>query len=387
VEWVTPEGPSPSPAGPPRGAPGGPGPESPCLRAALAQLESELPRILLDAGAPWATVAVRFRTEIATWTWNAPEPPPGADPDPGVPVGITPGTVVRWASLAKPVTALLVLRLAALGRLGLDDPAVAHSASFEPSSAQLGGRPADSITIRHLLTHTSGMGVVGYPPLGWRKRRPSAAHLLSNDGPHPWALLHAPGQGLTYGSAAYLWLQSIVEDISGTPFESAARQLLLRPLGLPRVALLGDGPAPKPIAWGVDDAGRPIKPRRSPAPGATGMFACPADIARLFGGLVDPRGPLHDLLGENLVTAMTTNQTPGLPETWGLGWRLQAGDDGPVFRHAGWPDGVLAYTEGIPSLGLLTCLEIGRARARRALVRIADIARWHARASDTLSRR
>lgn len=344
--------------------------------AITSDLDTLLPDLLRGAGAPWCTVAVRCGPSIVRWTWRA-EP---ADV-PGVAEEIAPDTVVRWASLAKPLTALAVLRLARIGRIGLDDPAPAHSPSFQPTPSQLAGHDPRAITLRRLLTHTSGMGVLRYPAMAWGKARPSAASLLAEvDGPRAWSLRHAPGEGLTYGSAAYVWLQSIVEDVSGVRFEHAVRNLVLDPLGLGRVAVLGDGPSPGRIAWGLDDAGATVTPRRSAAPGATGLFSSPEDVSRLFGGLVGVCPSLQGLIGEDLFRGILIDQTPGMGESWGLGWRLQSSEDGPVFRHAGWPDGILAYVEGLPRLGLLTCLAVGRSGARRAMVRIADIARWHARA-------
>ncbi|MCB9841162.1 MAG: beta-lactamase family protein [Phycisphaeraceae bacterium] len=361
---------------------------SPALDAMLRQVRGEVPAVLRACGAPWATMAVRLAGRTATWVWNAQDS--GGDAD--VAARVTDATVVRWGSMAKPVTALAVLRLAALGRIGLDDSAVARSASFYPSEEQLGGHRAEAITIRQLLTHTSGIGVPRFRGIGWDRRRPRASAVLAGlDGARAWRLEHAPGAGQTYGSAAYVWLQSIVEDVCGEAFESCVRTLLFGPLGLDRVWLLGDGEVRGEIAWGVEADGTPISARRSPVPGATGLFAGPRDVVRLLAGLVDADTPsggavgdggsasLRDLFSPEWLGQVLMNQTPGFPEAWGLGWRLQDSQDGLVFRHAGWPDGVLAYTEGLPRLGLLTCFEIGCAGAKRALVRLADIARWHGR--------
>lgn len=348
------------------------------LRGVRDQLDTAIPPLLLAAGAPWATIAVRVGDETVHWVWNAPGDtgqtrPPSEPP-------LDRHTIVRWASLAKPIAALCLLRLVAMGRARLDDPAVQHSSSFHPTEAQLARHPPRSITLLHLLTHTSGMGVMRYPAIPWHAARPSAAaQLAAPRGPQAWTLRHAPGAAFTYGSAAFVWLQSIIEDLTGQPFEAAARTLLLDPLNLPRVAFLGDGDAPGRIAWGVDDAGAPITPRRSPAPAATGFFATPTDVTSLLSGLATPSRALRDLLGDALVDRVLTNHTRSEAEAWGLGWRLQDSEDGPVFRHAGWPDGVLAYVEGLPRLHLVTALEIGCAAGHRSLIRIADIARWHAR--------
>ena len=61
----------------------------------------------------------------------------------------TDSTVYQSGSVGKQFTAALILRLAAAGRLGLDDPIRRHLPEGPPAW--------DSITVRHLLTHTSGL--------------------------------------------------------------------------------------------------------------------------------------------------------------------------------------------------------------------------------------
>ena len=80
-----------------------------------------------------------------------------ADREAGIPMALD--TVFRWASLTKPVVAATALALMERGRLDLDDPVTRFLPDFEP---RLPDGSAPRISVRHLLTHTAGLG---YPSL------------------------------------------------------------------------------------------------------------------------------------------------------------------------------------------------------------------------------
>ena len=80
-----------------------------------------------------------------------------ADREAGIPMTVD--TVFRWASLTKPVVAVTALALMERGRLDLDDPVTRFLPDFTPD---LPDGSAPQISVRHLLTHTAGLG---YPSL------------------------------------------------------------------------------------------------------------------------------------------------------------------------------------------------------------------------------
>src|SRR5829696_5356620 len=80
-----------------------------------------------------------------------------ADREAAIPMALD--TVFRWASLTKPVVAATALALMERGRLDLDDPVTQFLPDFEP---RLPDGSAPRINVRHLLTHTAGLG---YPTL------------------------------------------------------------------------------------------------------------------------------------------------------------------------------------------------------------------------------
>jgi len=83
-------------------------------------------------------------------------------------IAMKPDTIFRIASMTKPVTSVAIMMLVQQGDIGLDDPIAQYLPAFEseqvfenfnPADKSYTSRPASTpITIRHLLTHTSGLG-------------------------------------------------------------------------------------------------------------------------------------------------------------------------------------------------------------------------------------
>jgi methyl acetate hydrolase len=132
----------------------------------------------------------------------------------------------RIASMTKAVTSVAAMQLVEAGRLGLDDPAekylpaLGNLSIFEGEGRGL--RPAaKAVTVRHLMTHTSGFGY-GFTSATLRDYKPRPG-----DPAEP--LLFEPGTRWHYGTSTD-WLGRLVERISGQPLEAYFRQHILDPL-------------------------------------------------------------------------------------------------------------------------------------------------------------
>jgi len=131
---------------------------------------------------------------------------------------IDPSTRFRWFSVTKLVTAACVLRLVEAGRVGLDDDARRHLPWFDPDAR---------VTVRHLLSHASGLANPN--ALGWvhppgRSIRAPAALTRALWSRHR-RLRAAPGAQAHYSNLGYLVLGELVATHAGS-FEDAARALL-----------------------------------------------------------------------------------------------------------------------------------------------------------------
>lgn len=237
-------------------------------------------------------------------------------------------TVFRIASMTKPLTAVAVLMLAEEGKLALDDPLARHLPgyeqpkvleSFDYESGKYTVRPAKrDVTIRDLLTHTSGYGY-------WFLDREVFIEAQGRiEYFNPPFLMHDPGERFSYGIGTDV-LGQIIEPLSGLPLARFFAERITGPLGMTDTGF--DVPAdPGRLASlhvcrddRVEDP--PAETRREPPRGGGGLYSTARDYAAfvrmlLNGGLTD-RG--ERVLTVESVAAMTSNQIgalcTGIPRT------------------------------------------------------------------------
>ena len=147
---------------------------------------------------------------------------------------LTTDAIFRIASMTKPVTSVALMQLVEQGRLSLDDPAEKYLPelaelkvfeSFDPATGAYKVRPASRpATVRHFLTHTSGLG---YPftSATLRDFKPRASETYPFGGP----LLFDPGERWHYGTSTDV-AGRLVEVISGQKLEDYFREHIFAPL-------------------------------------------------------------------------------------------------------------------------------------------------------------
>ncbi|HEY8456210.1 MAG TPA: serine hydrolase domain-containing protein [Actinopolymorphaceae bacterium] len=214
----------------------------------------------------------------------------------------------RVASVTKTVTAATVLRLAEVGAVALDEAIAEY---LEPDLVArvhvIGGRSyADSITLRHLLTHTSGIHdyfdkpflaeVAAHPDRCWAPRE--LVEYAVTHGPPSFP----PGEGFHYCDTGYVLAGLAVERTTGSPLHEVYRALVLDPLDMDETYLEGHEP---PRGSGVSHAYVDDvdvcewNPTFDWAGG--GLVSSAEDLSRLLRGLLGGR-----LLAEESVRTMTT---------------------------------------------------------------------------------
>ena len=150
-------------------------------------------------------------------------------------VAMPANAIFNIASMTKPVTSVAVMMLLEEGKLKLDDPVSKYLsgydnlrviARFNEQDATYDTRPAKrAMTIRHLLSHTSGIGYSFTNPIEYR--------LTQATKKSEWELplLSDPGDRWNY-SASTRVLGFIVEKITGTPLEAWYQEHIFKPLGM-----------------------------------------------------------------------------------------------------------------------------------------------------------
>jgi CubicO group peptidase (beta-lactamase class C family) len=129
-------------------------------------------------------------------------------------------------SVSKSFTALAIMQLVEAGELGLDDTVVSHLPEFATRDTAV----SDSITIHHLLTHTSGIPtavtrqyLTGDMPASFEARIANLAQV---------ELVSAPGAEFHYANEGYATLGRLVEVASGRPFGAYLDERIFTPLGM-----------------------------------------------------------------------------------------------------------------------------------------------------------
>src|SRR5919112_2069143 len=137
-------------------------------------------------------------------------------------VPASPATVFEIGSVSKQITAACVMLLVEEGKVGLDDPVSKYIAESPE-----GWR---GVTVRHLLTHTSGIknynGLAGFELTEHLTR----AEFVKRIGAHP--PLFAPGEAHSYGNVNYSLLGYVVEQASGKPYWQFVAERIFKPLGM-----------------------------------------------------------------------------------------------------------------------------------------------------------
>ena len=148
---------------------------------------------------------------------------------------MAPDAIFRVASMTKPVTSVAAMQLIERGRIRLDDLASKYLPeftalpvfeSFDPATGAYTLRPArQPVTVRHLLTHTSGLGYGFTSPIV-RDFKPREGERYSV-GP----LLFEPGERWHYGTSTD-WVGRLIERVSGQKLDAYFADHILRPLGM-----------------------------------------------------------------------------------------------------------------------------------------------------------
>ncbi len=180
----------------------------------------------------------------------------------------SPDTKFRVGSVTKQFTAALILQLAEQGQIDLDDPITVYLPDYPAKSG-------DSVTIHHLLTHTSG--IPSYTGLSTMKEFERKAFEPDSFITTFWNLdlEFEPGAEWRYSNSGYFILGAIIEKVTGESFADALRTRILSPLGLHETGYDQHGEILKNRATGYVKSGTGYERARyldSSIPYAAGMM-------------------------------------------------------------------------------------------------------------------
>lgn len=265
-------------------------------------------------------------------------------------------TIFRIASMTKAVTSVGVMQLVEQGKVGLDDDVAkflprlkspqVFSAVDEKAGTYLTHPAKQAITIRQLLTHTSGIGYSWSDPgLAVAQKKTGA----TNDSELP--LVHEPGAQWTYGASTRV-LGEVIEKMSGQRIDAYLDTHILAPLGMRDTTYTVPAEKYSRVVTVHQKANNAITETQNPTPipatirGDGGLFSTAADYGR-FVQMILNRGQLGGvrILKENAVAEMSKHQTGSVKvrlqpsadplrskpyplgageDVWGLGFQIAA---------------------------------------------------------------
>ncbi|HYC86036.1 MAG TPA: serine hydrolase [Chryseosolibacter sp.] len=233
---------------------------------------------------------------------------------------LTDSTLFFAGSLSEPIVATAILRLVELGRVKLDDPVVLHLSYF-----RMGSQDYHNVTIRHLLTHTSGVprhNATWDFPNDAEDALASTTRSIAEEPP-----VNHPGAQVARSAYNFDIAADLIRNASTMPFEDFVEKHVLRPLRMDKSSFrLRDGQVARPHE--VDDwlrrsfRQRDLYPYNPEHSGSLGFHTCAQDVGKWMHAVLHQ--PEHflkrDLWKELVAMQYKTSHNSGV----GLGWEIES---------------------------------------------------------------
>jgi len=277
-------------------------------------------------------------------------------------------TIYQWWSLTKLFTAVAILQLQEKGLINIDDPVSKHLSFFKVRNLKDENQP---ITIRQLLSHSSGLGDIGMSILGWIHYEGdphiNQTDFLKQKLPEYNELDIQPGREGRYSNFGYLVLAGLIEEVSGKSYESYIIENILKPLKMEHTNFIytksmkpfeASGSHPKDIVSYIVpffiDTDKAIREESngllwfnrvySDQKGATGLMGSAVDMVRFMKAILN-NGKLDgvQILSQSSIEKMqqpiiSVNESPA-PDTnnfsFGLGWFIGDSNGEITLTHGG----------------------------------------------------
>ena len=292
--------------------------------------------------------------------------------DSGAP--FTPDSIICTASITKCFVATAVMQWVERGRLSLDAPLVTYLPDF-----RLDDDRYRSITLRQVLSHTSGMPDMDEAEYDELVANPETDDRAAERYVHALAgrrLIAAPGERFAYSNIAYNVLGVLLARLSGQSFEASMQANILRPAGMHDSTLYFPDVPPDRLApphlRTPAMVVNPVYPyHRADAPASflhsTVLDMCRWASACLEGHAQAGQGLLSPASYELMWTPAAEWGYPPLYEHIGLGWTLGHFDGVRTVSHGGMGFGWSSFLTLLPevhSAAVILCNEESSARSR-----------------------
>lgn len=251
------------------------------------------------------------------------------------------GTLFQAASISKPVTAMAIMRMQQDGVLQLDSNVNDYLTEWQLEVNNF--NETVPVTPRHLLSHTGGISVHGFPGYEPTEVIPNLLEILDSDGSaNTWVVrpVRAPGEYM-YSGGGYCILQQLLIEQEARSFPDLMQDRVLDPLEMNQSTFMQplDSNRMEKAASGYLPDGKIVQGRRHvyPEMAAAGLWTTASDLAK-FG--IDLQGSYQG--ASNKVLQPETAQEmlrPVFENSVAHGIFLEEYGDEVYFGHGGWNAG------------------------------------------------
>ena len=254
-----------------------------------------------------------------------------------------PDSIIEAGSVSKQFTAAAVLLLVQQGKVGLDDPARKYIKELPDYGTPL--------TVRHLLTHTSGLrdwgvleGIAGWPRTTRAYTHDHVLDIVSRQR----SLNFAPGSAYSYSNTGYNLAAILVSRVSGKSFPDFTRESIFEPLGMTRTSWRDDFTrvvADRSIAYDVTPGGISMDMPFENVFGNGGLLTTVSDLLKWNENAVNAT-----VGGRSLIELQrdTMRLTSGAKIEYALGLRVSSWKGVPEVSHSGATAGYRAWLAQYP---------------------------------------
>lgn len=293
--------------------------------------------ILAKFGTPSTSVAILDDGEIEAKCYST--------------IGNDTETVFQCCSISKPVAAMAVMKLVSQGQLSIDEPITAY---LPASTVDLISTPEtvgllSHVTLKHLMSHTSGMSVSCFP--GYASTPPTPSSILSGTPLSNTPQVHLyglPGERFNYSGGGITVIQLILEAITGKPFAEIVETLVLTPLQMTRSFYFRpDAQDNHACSFYTGYQKAEVDFHVYPEQAAAGLWTTPTDLLKVVRAMQDSLLADHSngFLPQKLARKMLEEISNGMALSWA------AKEKGEIFSHSGSNFGFRCYLYGYADLG------------------------------------
>ncbi|CAF0846826.1 unnamed protein product [Adineta steineri] len=257
-------------------------------------------------------------------------------------------TLFQAASISKPISAMVALKLVEQQRLDLDKNVNTYLRSWKVKNTSFTEK--ELVTLRRLLTHTAGLTVHGFLGYAANETLPTLIQILNGENPansRPIISDHTPGSHWQYSGGGYVLLQQLLEDVTGWDFSSLMQRSVLSPINMKHSTFQQI----LPLSWQQRASiGHRLHGEKLPGnwhiypeSAAAGLWTTPSDLA-LY--VIEVQKSLQNQSNHILSKQMTEKMLTKHLGDWGLGPTIYGENDSLAFGHGGSNEGFRSFLFG-----------------------------------------